>query len=228
MAICIYGDDLHIHSELSHQMFSDRALQFHHRLRWNVTINEFGEEKDEYDLLSPLYLIDTDQFGKHRGSMRFLPTSGDTMMADHFPALAASASFHKPLVWECTRFCLAPNHMGLSAQRLLAFGAIIMREFRLDAFVAIYDARMERVYKRLGALPERLGEMTDLNGNTIRSGLWRYSDNDYQKLLGLAGVTFGDLEFIPRSQISMMATAYGTGSAKVSPDRQRSKTLDSH
>ena len=41
-------------------------------------------EIDQYDLLNPLYLILKDENGKHLGSCRALPTTGPTMIADHF------------------------------------------------------------------------------------------------------------------------------------------------
>ena len=41
--------------------------------------------------------------------MRFLPTTGDTMVNDHFCHLTGGVRIASPLIWECTRFCLAPE-----------------------------------------------------------------------------------------------------------------------
>ena len=60
-------------------MFRDRATQFKTRLKWDVTVDAQGFEKDEYDALDPLYVIWENQAGRHAGSMRLLPSTGRTM-----------------------------------------------------------------------------------------------------------------------------------------------------
>jgi len=53
----IYAKDLHKFSSLAHSMYVDRADQFKTRLGWDVQIDHFGEERDQYDALNPLYVI---------------------------------------------------------------------------------------------------------------------------------------------------------------------------
>lgn len=53
----IYADDLCYFPMLRDTMFRDRADQFQRRLGWAVTVNERGEERDEYDDMNPLYVI---------------------------------------------------------------------------------------------------------------------------------------------------------------------------
>jgi acyl homoserine lactone synthase len=38
-------------------MFRDRAAQFHHRLGWDVRLDDMGLEFDQYDAHNPLYII---------------------------------------------------------------------------------------------------------------------------------------------------------------------------
>ena len=78
MLCYIYAEDLHRFPRLRDTMFRDRAEQFKKRLGWAVSVNEAGEERDEYDDLNPLYVI-WEADGRHGGSMRFLPTTGPTM-----------------------------------------------------------------------------------------------------------------------------------------------------
>lgn len=64
----IYADDLHrFPPRLRDTMFRDRAEQFKKRLGWAVSVNEAGEERDEYDDMNPLYVIWEDAHGDHGG-----------------------------------------------------------------------------------------------------------------------------------------------------------------
>ena len=76
----IYGDELHRYPRLARSMFLDRAVQFRDRQGWDVIVNEAGEERDEYDALNPLYVVWERADGTHGGSMRFMPTTGRTMV----------------------------------------------------------------------------------------------------------------------------------------------------
>ena len=53
----IYGEDLNKFPMLARSMFRDRADQFATRLGWEVSVDERGEERDEYDRENPLYVI---------------------------------------------------------------------------------------------------------------------------------------------------------------------------
>ena len=75
----LYGDSLAEHSRLAQSMFRDRAKQFSERLGWEVSVDDAGEERDQYDALNPLYVIWQRPDGLHGGSMRFQPTTGRCM-----------------------------------------------------------------------------------------------------------------------------------------------------
>ena len=80
--------DLAALPRLSDSMFRDRARQFHTRRGWNLRIDGDGRERDQYDgLPGALYVVWERPDGTHGGSMRFLPTTGRTMLAEHFAAL---------------------------------------------------------------------------------------------------------------------------------------------
>jgi N-acyl-L-homoserine lactone synthetase len=53
----LYANELDKFPKLKASMFRNRADQFKTRLGWDVTVNEHGEERDQYDDLNPLYLI---------------------------------------------------------------------------------------------------------------------------------------------------------------------------
>ena len=122
MLTFIYGHDLDARPILRDSMFRDRAAQFRGQLGWPVSVDAKGWEQDEYDAENPLYVIWERADGRHGGSARFLPTTGRTMVNDHFVHLAGGVAFHDPLIWECTRFWLAPGADARVAPALMLGG----------------------------------------------------------------------------------------------------------
>lgn len=183
----IYGDNLAQYPTLAHTMFRDRAKQFHDRLRWEaVTVDERGWERDEYDDLNPLYVI-AESGGRHEGSMRFLPTTGRTMIRDHFAEVGAAGVIQSPFVWEATRFCLAPGASPqVSAALFLATGEIA-RGWGVTQCLGVFEARMLRVYAKLGFGPEVLG-----TEGPIGVGLWTYDEAVHARLAETAGVDLAE------------------------------------
>ena len=183
----IYGDHLHTNAKLQDSMFRDRATQFRDRLKWDVSVDAQGWERDEYDDLNPLYVIWENERGEHGGSMRFLPTSGRTMVNDHFSHLS-DTQVCSPLIWECTRFCLAPDAPSRVAGALMLAGGELMRAFSLTHLLGVFDARMIRIYKMIGASPQVLGS-TGTGREQISVGLWAYTEADRYKVLRRAGLS---------------------------------------
>jgi acyl homoserine lactone synthase len=169
-------------------MFRDRAAQFRDRLGWEVSVDAQGHERDEYDDCDPLYVIWQQPDGRHGGSMRFLPTMNATMVNDHFLELTNGKAIRSPAIWECTRFCLAPGGDGRIAAALMLGGGELMRGFGVRQFVGVFDARMVRIYRMIGASPEVLGS-TGTGRDKISVGLWGYDPADRVKVLQRAGVS---------------------------------------
>lgn len=184
----IYGNDLPRFPRLAHSMFADRAAQFAHRLGWAVSVNAAGEERDQYDGLNPLYLIWQRDDGLHGGSMRFLPTTGRTMVNEHFADLNDGAPIMSPLIWECTRFCLAPGGEARAAAALALGAGELMAEFRLEHFVGVFDARMERIYARMGLRPEVLGRAGQ-GRDSVGVGLWSMNEMAFAPTLAKVGIS---------------------------------------
>ena len=170
----IYGDQLKAHERLAAEMFRDRADQFKVRLNWEVSVDAQGFERDEYDDLNPLYVIWENADGTHGGSMRFLPTVGRVMVNDHFPHLLGGGSISSPTIWECTRFCLARGANPKVAAALMLAGGEIMEGFGVEHFVGVFDARMVRIYRRIGSSPEVLGQEGEGRAQ-ISVGLWHFA-----------------------------------------------------
>lgn len=184
----IYASDLPDHPVLADTMFRDRAMQFRYRLGWEVSVDANGHERDDYDDLDPLYVIWQRPDGRHGGSMRFLPTLGRTMVNEHFLNLTNGKPVRSPQIWECTRFCLSPGADGRVAAALMLGGGEVMRGFGVRQFVGVFDARMVRIYRMIGASPTVLGSAGE-GRDKISVGLWDYDPTDRAKVLHRAGLS---------------------------------------
>ncbi|SDY40001.1 acyl-homoserine-lactone synthase [Citreimonas salinaria] len=184
----IYAEDLHAFPTLAHTMFLDRADQFKTRLGWEVSVDEQGYERDEYDDQNPLYVIWENADGTHGGSMRLLPTVGQTMVNDHFLHLTDGVRIESPFIWECTRFCLSREATPGVAAALMLAGGEVMKEFDIEHFVGVFDARMVRIYRRIGSSPEILGSQGE-GRERISVGLWEFSGEAQASVAKSAGIT---------------------------------------
>ena len=174
----IYADTLDAFPLLKRTMFEDRADQFKTRLDWEVDVNDVGQEQDEYDQMNPMYIIWKGDDGTHGGSMRVLPTVGQCMTNDHFVHLAGGVRIESPLIWECTRFCLSPDHTDNYAEiagSLMLAGCQMGLRFGLESSVGVFDPRMVRIYRRIGWEPEVLGTAGD-GRDRISLGLWHITE----------------------------------------------------
>ncbi len=186
--------ELRDHPRLAHSMFRDRAAQFRDRLGWAVTVNAAGEERDAYDAqaLNAFYVIWEGEGGRHGGSLRFLPTMGPTMLADHFLHLTDGVTFRSPHIWECTRFCVAPEAPAHVAAALMLGGLEIGLAHGLSHAIGVFDARMVRIYKRLGWPPAILGTQ-GIGRDAISAGLWSFEAALRPVLLARAGLSPDEL-----------------------------------
>lgn len=184
----VYAHDLHKHPKLARSMFQDRTCQFRDRLGWPVHVNAEGEERDQYDALDPLYVIWENADGTHGGSMRFLPTTGPTMVNDIFSHIMGGGHVVSPLIWECTRFCLSKDAKSNVAAALMLGGGEVMNGFGVRHFVGVFDARMVRIYRAIGSSPELLGSEGE-GRDQISVGLWEFTDEAQSKVAARAKVS---------------------------------------
>lgn len=206
----LYADQLHRFPKLARTMFRDRADQFRERLGWEVSVDENGYERDQYDDLNPLYVIWEMPDGSHGGSMRFLPTTGRCMINEHFTHVIGGGSVVSPLIWECTRFCLtksAPSHV---AAALMLGGGEIMEGFGIKHFVGVFDARMVRIYRMIGASPDVLGSVGE-GRDQISVGLWEFTPDAQAKVARKAGIR-------PEQSRAWFEAAFGRATSTQEPE----------
>lgn len=176
------------HPRLAETMFRDRTVQFADRLGWPLEIGADGGERDAYDTLEPLYVIWERPDGCHGGSMRFLPTTGRTMVEEHFSDLVQNVRIKSPYIWECTRFCLAPDAGAGVASVLMLGGLELGLRKGLSHAIGVFDARMIRVYRRLGWPAAPLGQRGE-GPEAIMAGMWDFDLSHRATLLRRAGIS---------------------------------------
>jgi acyl homoserine lactone synthase len=177
-AIALHTPQFGRHLDLLATMYRMRRRVFKDRLDWSVSVS--GEfELDVYDALGPTYLILTSDSAEAVGSVRLLPTTGPTMLADTFPVLLGGAA--PPCddrILESSRFCvdttLAAEQTGngLNRATFMLFAAMIEAASGVcaDSIVTVTDARMERILRRAGwplrriAAPQQIGSTMAVAG----------------------------------------------------------------
>jgi acyl homoserine lactone synthase len=183
----IYADQLHEFSVLAESMYKDRAAQFKNRLKWEVDVDDKGWELDQYDSLNPLYIIYEDAHGRHAGSLRIMPTVGRIMTNEHFLHLTDGVRISSPLIWECTRFCLAPGAGPNVAAALLAAGVELGLRFGLDQAIGVIYTRPLPIYHRIGHKPDVIG--SDDNGrDSISICVWNLTEEARDAICARSGI----------------------------------------
>ena len=169
----VLGTDLWMHPDLARTMFRDRAQQFSERLKWNVHVDQNGFERDQYDAINPIYVLVENEQGHHAGTMRLLPTTGRTMINEHFAMALSSGPIQDAATWECTRFCLSQDSDPRTAQKLFASAGRLIQEFDVTSLVAVFDRIMLRKYRLSGVSPTLLGDVK-LGNSTVMAGQWYF------------------------------------------------------
>jgi len=196
--------DLYRRPVLAASMFRDRAAQFHDRLGWEaIQLDDLGLEFDQYDALNPIYVMIEDENGEHCGSGRMMPTTGRTMIAEHFSELTGGVAIQSPLIWEITRLCVSPRLKpgGSLARRapaaLLWAGCDLALRSGVEFCVAVFFAPMLRVFKAAGFTPEVIGSKHYPDGE-ICAGLWEITEEARDRLAERARVSADqDLRYFP-------------------------------
>jgi acyl homoserine lactone synthase len=192
MIVVIEPYNAHEYSNLLDDMFRLRARVFRDRLRWDVQVAD-EKERDKYDDAGPVYIIYADDESlKVKGSLRLLPTTGPTVLADIFSdTLPDAAHLSAPTIWECTRFCLEDGILSrTSREELLIASAVLIAALGdvaigagIESIVGNFDSTMLRLYRRIGCEVEVLGS-TQRYGRPVYLGLFPISEPILRKVKG--------------------------------------------
>ena len=192
MIIVIEPHNAAAYPKLMEQMFRLRARVFHDRLGLDIQVAD-GKERDKYDDEAPVYLIYADDEAREvKGSLRLLPTSGPTVLADFFSdTLPDAVHLSSPSIWECTRFCLDDRVLGnanheeyFAAAALIAALGDVAINAGIESILGNFDSTMLRLYRRIGCEVEVLGS-TARYGEPIYLGLFPISEPNLRKVKGV-------------------------------------------
>ena len=180
MIVVVQEHNAREHAHLIDQMFRLRARVFADRLKWDVTVVD-GKERDRFDDLGPVYLIYTDEEGHDvRGSLRLLPTTGPTLLADFFSdTMPDAALMSAPTIWECTRFCVDEDRLRhrdqiVASRDLISGLGSVALDAGIESILGNFDDRMLRLYRRIGCQVDVLG-CTRRYGTPVYLGLFPVS-----------------------------------------------------
>jgi acyl homoserine lactone synthase len=178
MIIVVESHNADKHEHLLEQMFRLRARIFHDHLGWDVAVRD-GKERDQYDDQNPVYIIYTDDDGhKIKGSLRLLPTTGPTLLADFFSDTVPDAvHLMAPTIWECTRFCLDDEVWQKDKEEILFASTVLLValgdlavQAGIESVVGNFDASALHLWRRIGCELEILGS-TSRYGRPVYLGL---------------------------------------------------------
>jgi len=190
------------------QLFSLRRRVFQQRLDWQVAVT--GEfEIDIYDALNPIYLVLVSDGAEVLGGVRFLPTTGPTMLSETFRTLLGG---HEPprsdSVIESSRFCVDTERLGALTDKGLSHATYVLFAGMIEwakamgqkAIVTVTDVRMERLLRRAGWPLERLGNSQKIGTTTAVAGYLSVSDKSLAALYGKGHLTSAALQDLPEPQ----------------------------
>ncbi|WP_269780349.1 acyl-homoserine-lactone synthase [Methylobacterium sp. Leaf118] len=175
------------------QMFRARAAVFKDRLGWEVAVED-GLEIDRYDRCDDtVYVVASDADGHLTGSLRLLPTTGDTMLRYEFADFFDEpVDVESPTAWECTRFCVHPPRRGERAEAMRQVSSDLLIGLcdlcltsGIEHIVGLYDARMTRIYQRIGWTPDLLAESHSARGHLV-VGLWEATPRALERMQALS------------------------------------------
>jgi acyl homoserine lactone synthase len=197
------GRDRHQFPREAEEMFRLRARQFRDRLKWDVRVDD-GWEIDEFDHMNPLYLVSLDDTNEMAGCLRFLPTTGPTMMKAVFDRyFDAPFDIESALIWECTRMAIEPSiargrttPTGLcrTTLELMQGGCEVAMMAGVDQIIGIFDRYMVRIYRRAGWAPEIIASTDRVSGDKIFVGLWDVNSKSLRAMRERSGLNGSVLE----------------------------------
>jgi len=199
----IRGVDKNQYKPLIDAMYRNRADVFAERLGWDVHVED-GLEFDQFDQANPLYIVSVDPHtGKYRGSTRLLPTTGPNMLRDVFSCLLDDGDeIASATIWEGTRFSVDPDQDSVRSRKGVSVvtGELLCGAFEiglmagLSHIVAVYDARMSRVFDRADCQAELIGRPQRIGKVMTYAGFFEVSEETLMRVRAAAGVTESVLE----------------------------------
>ena len=180
--ISLNAEQMSSNRDLCDEMFCHRKFEFNDRQNWGLRVDYKGRELDEYDYCLAHYLIVVDERGRHIASTRLLPTTGRTMIKEHFSHLIDEDRHLGDQIWECSRFFSRPGYGIKPYIALFAAGHYFAKKMKFSSYVGVTSIRMTKIYTRCGWQPELLTG-SQSNTDSIIACLWPINTDTLSSIL---------------------------------------------
>lgn len=153
------------HTELLESLFRLRYRVFVECLHWTLPMARDGREVDEWDDDRATYVVVSDEQFAIRAAIRLHDTSHPTLLTGVFAHLVDGHLPSSPNIWEGTRMVVNPD-AGADGGRALSELLHSCVEYGIrhgcDRFVSVSDRLLERILRRSGGAPRRLGSPVEV------------------------------------------------------------------
>ena len=171
MILLAFGSGDCVNRPVLQRMFRARKEVFADLLKWEVPIIGGKYEIDQFDDEKAIYIVVTDETGRHRASARLLATTRPHILGDLFPFLCHHAVPTGADTFEITRFCL--DRRQNAKERRLARNRLIsgLVEFAIGRAIRTYTGVAEIAWLQqvlaFGWKCRPLGEPRLINGSLV-------------------------------------------------------------
>lgn len=178
------------------EMHKLRHRVFKERLDWEVE-SENGQERDWYDDHNPVYLLYRTADNQIGGCLRLLPTEGPNMLRDTFDMLLdGSPAPAAPTIWESSRFSVDfeiagdRTESGLNRATCELLCGILEYGLAtgLTEIASVFDIFMEKILKRAGWAPKRIGKPQRLGKAIAVAGMFEVSEACLMSVRAAGGI----------------------------------------
>lgn len=178
-----------MHLKVLASMHRLRKRIFKDGCKWPVHVVN-GMEFDQFDTEDAHYLVHVGGSGEVTGCTRLISTIYPYLLGDVYPELIESGEIpHQRDIWETTRFCGDPINAPKNIVGILAAG---MLEFALEndikEYVSVSDIRIERIIKRFGWIPQRLGRVIRTTNESSAGERFVVTGKTYREVLLKSGI----------------------------------------
>jgi N-acyl-L-homoserine lactone synthetase len=158
----------HVHADLLEQLWKLRYKIFVELKGWQLPEAYNGIERDSFDNDRATYVVLTTGGEEKRiiASLRLHDTAGGSLLTEIFPHLVDGDIPKASDVWEATRLMTHPDLPPAESRRAISALLAVTVSYGLTAgirhFVSVSDPILERVLRRCGLAPHRLGQLKEV------------------------------------------------------------------
>ena len=166
------------------KIYAYRKKIFVDQLRWKLSVCD-GEEVDQFDHSTAVYIVAKDENDEVIGFARLLPTNTPYLLEQIFPYLANGQILPRsPLIWELSRFAVTgtpiPGRYSSSvAIALLQEAFAFASRNGIPQLIAVSYIGVERLLRQEGFFATRLNAPEKIDGANV-CAYWIERNEEHQ------------------------------------------------